>query len=1017
MADPIEVPVEAVDETTEILRQIEENTRRAGRTAEESAKKQEDAFTKAKDAVVLLNQGVELAGKVWRGFDDLLLTGPLRTFDTLLTVGGDLVDSYDVQARAVVQLGAAMQRQGQFTLENLEVNRAWAAQLQESVNVGDEVSLRLLALAGSVVGFTDETRQAVESAIDISVGSGTGFDENIRAITRATQTGSFELKGYGTIALQAGDAQGRLTEAIRLSEAAYGGFAAAAAQAGAGLAESLRLAFGDLEETVGRAIINSPDVRAGLRTLRQLVNDIADTIEDDLAGAGSIIGSVFTASFNAAFDGAERLIGIFEAIGFAIGEVFETIEALTLGLIDSPTERAIERFTRIRDELVQDAGGIGFDLNASTIPQVDPQVIEFLRDVRTLTGEVGDESTVTADKVSQLRQRFQEFADQRRQQAAVAEEFLPGTGIDPFLEDLDLAVRRLSQLERVVRAVGGETGFGDTLLGALQEAAESDLVAQLREDLAEARVAFEEFRQEERLAREEGDDLTRTLLNLATSGDQSEQAITAATRALAGFTRGSKEGQTASELLAQAFQFGDLETRGIETFVGDVEQFRSRIVPLVREVTEGFFELTGPGSPLQDDSARQAAEKLFGSIQEQVRAFGTEALPESIQRVEALGQVFTVTGDDSDEARASIEKIVEALNAIDTTNAELMEQRLDEIAQTVQNDIPPATQELGESLADSAIAAEDLSGQIDNVVTGTEAAADAAARLERSLSNARVPEVPDAPDGGGTRPGIGGSGGTQGSASEALTRAADELVGSADAITSSADTLELSAAQIESAIQFSADVLSESGQQLQETSSDLDGSAVNLDVSAGNHSAAARQLEVSADRMTSSALEWGRTSSQLNQLLTRGIKIDIPPPPDIDLGQAEFALLQAGNKLQQSASRLCQAASNLNQAAGRGGLGSCQAGGITLGEGLVQVHSNELIAPLNGPGVQLIADAFRQAFGPGGAPGGAGGGGVTLNASFGSVTLDPNQFQALLTELSRMLGDAVQTGFLLPGGV
>ena len=194
-----------------------------------------EGFTGALDgvggAIVVLNQGIELAKQAFGALKDAVKT---------------TTDAYGVQEDAETRLAAALSLTTGFTQEALDDFKQFASSLQEVTTVGDETTLKLLSMA-KAVGVTDDmAKKLVKTSVDLSSvtdmdlkGAFQGLLDTLKGEAGAFAKFAPELKALGIGALRSG-------AAVDLLGKKFEGFAEITTRTFIGAATQAENALGDL---------------------------------------------------------------------------------------------------------------------------------------------------------------------------------------------------------------------------------------------------------------------------------------------------------------------------------------------------------------------------------------------------------------------------------------------------------------------------------------------------------------------------------------------------------------------------------------------------------------------------------------------------------------------------------------------------------------------------------------------------------------------------------------------------
>ncbi len=154
------------------------------------------------------------------------------------------------QSDAILRLNASLAETGEFTEESSQEIQKWAAALQDSTRIGDEVILQNFALAKSFVGTKDAARELIDAALDFSIGAGLNFEEALRRLGRATKGTTDDVSKFAPEIAKLTRVQLEAGEATRIMAERFRGAAAAQAAGLGGQLDQLVNKFSDLQEVI-----------------------------------------------------------------------------------------------------------------------------------------------------------------------------------------------------------------------------------------------------------------------------------------------------------------------------------------------------------------------------------------------------------------------------------------------------------------------------------------------------------------------------------------------------------------------------------------------------------------------------------------------------------------------------------------------------------------------------------------------------------------------------------------------
>ncbi len=214
-----------------------------------------------------------------------------------IAVTKKLVDAYQVQAQAEAKLSATLKATGYaagFTTNEL---KKYAAELQKTVGIGDEVTISMMGILASFKNIRGDTfKQATQAIIDMAANlgkAGKGSADVESAVIQVGKALNDPIKGMAALgrvgiqfteqqkkqitALQeSGDLQAAQAIILQELQHQFGGVAKAMYEADSGL-KRLSNSWGDFKEALGKALVENIKIKGSLdgvsRTLEDLVND------------------------------------------------------------------------------------------------------------------------------------------------------------------------------------------------------------------------------------------------------------------------------------------------------------------------------------------------------------------------------------------------------------------------------------------------------------------------------------------------------------------------------------------------------------------------------------------------------------------------------------------------------------------------------------------------------------------------------------------------------------------------
>ena len=193
-------------------------------------------------------------------------------------VGKRSVEAASRQQDAINQLNQALVASGTFTEQASQSLQDYAAQIERTTTLGDELVLEQLALARTFARSNEEARDLVDAAIELSAATGTelrsavvNLGKSFSGLTGELGESVAEIRTLTAEELKNG-------AAIDLIKSKYDGFAAAQTRTFSGSLAQLSNSFGSLQEAIGRLIIQSPLIVDAFTFIKDQVDALTETV-------------------------------------------------------------------------------------------------------------------------------------------------------------------------------------------------------------------------------------------------------------------------------------------------------------------------------------------------------------------------------------------------------------------------------------------------------------------------------------------------------------------------------------------------------------------------------------------------------------------------------------------------------------------------------------------------------------------------------------------------------------------
>jgi hypothetical protein len=311
----IQIAVGAQDQASKILQGVEKNTQMLARSVNQMAAQ-----------TVASTQRMEIA---FRGLSAAAgvvtaIIGAVKAVGAVFNAGGAAMEAFSVQEQAVRGLTNALQLQGVEASKSIASHQQFAAQLQNTTNVGDEFTLGLMKTAANLGFADDQLQEAAKAAIGLSEATGMNAEESLKKLNQALNGNA---SAFAEVIPQMKNVTSEEQKLAMVSELATRGLLqkADATKTLQGTSERVAGAVGDLMEKIG----------ALLAPIQSVVNNgFAILFETLQSAVEPAIGAV-----NAAMDSMQPIIGAveqaFQATGVVVWAAIESIVSVIGSLTTS----------------------------------------------------------------------------------------------------------------------------------------------------------------------------------------------------------------------------------------------------------------------------------------------------------------------------------------------------------------------------------------------------------------------------------------------------------------------------------------------------------------------------------------------------------------------------------------------------------------------------------------------------------------------------------------------------------
>lgn len=366
-------------------------------------------------------------------------------FAALTAEVGFAVHAFAQQEVATNKLSQALQNQGIYSKETVEVYRAQAEALEELTGVDAEQIVQGQAIAQALIGRVKISKELTQAAVDLSTQTGS-VQSAFEILGRGIEGNTKGLKGFGITIDENLTKQERMAKILEVVTQKFGGQAEASSQGLAGISR-LSNSFENLQKAIGEKF--APVVTQAIDGITKLFNAISQNKPLIAVIAALLAAGVAATGFIAALSGlgvaliaATQLAGAFgftltAALG-PIGLASVAIGALggALGLYitrareaDEETKQLETRIKNMRDAVVRYQSIVDHPTGHAF---VDDKALKNLDEAKAKLA--GFEAQLA--KIKKTREDSQEKSDDKADQAEKKEQ-----------EDRSREARRIAALK------------------------------------------------------------------------------------------------------------------------------------------------------------------------------------------------------------------------------------------------------------------------------------------------------------------------------------------------------------------------------------------------------------------------------------------------------------------------------------------------------------------------------------------------------------------------------------------
>jgi hypothetical protein len=258
-------------------------------------------------------------------------------FRSLSNFALDSVKAASESEEALNRLSVSLAQTGQLTEENVRSFEEFASQLQATTAFEDDAIITNAALIQSLARLDSEGLQrATKAAADLAATFNIDLESASRIVGKSAEGNVTALQKLGIEFVKGVNDAETFANVLQAIEQRFGGAAQAQAKTFGGAIAQLNNNFGDLQENIGKVLIQNPAIIAAFRTLNSIIVAASQSISTAFGGVSSDVVASF---FRLIFDGAnatvlavDAVIRVFDLLVNIVSGAFTTIQAAFTGI-------------------------------------------------------------------------------------------------------------------------------------------------------------------------------------------------------------------------------------------------------------------------------------------------------------------------------------------------------------------------------------------------------------------------------------------------------------------------------------------------------------------------------------------------------------------------------------------------------------------------------------------------------------------------------------------------------------
>lgn len=417
-------------------------------------------------------QALDAVARKGHGMSTALKAGLAAAGAGMAAFGAFMKSSVEAAAdeeKAIKQLSQAMQQHGTYSAAALEDLKKFASEQQRLTTFADDATLAAMHQLQTFGMNAEQMKAATKAAQDLAAAKGMDLTTAANLVGRAFAGNTAMMSRYGIVLDDARLQAEGFCYVLEALNQQFGGAAEAAADTYLGRMEQMKNAWGDLQETVGYAVL--PALTEMSQTLTGVFQDLQESgaLQDILTPLADAFSRLAPLVGDAISSVVEILTGsdLLPAITEVFASIFEAVGPL-LQQLGPPIAQILAQLAQIAAQVVSGLAPV-IQALAPILADIASRVGAFLERLAPVLGEV---AAKLGDILSRILTAIQPYIDRILDAVfQVIEALLP---VLPTL--LDLATPILDLLLQLVPPIAAiaewAARIAEVIVGALGSALE-----------------------------------------------------------------------------------------------------------------------------------------------------------------------------------------------------------------------------------------------------------------------------------------------------------------------------------------------------------------------------------------------------------------------------------------------------------------------------------------------------------------------------------------------------------------